>query len=118
MPSVRRLPSARAAQFVRPNVRTPMSILKRFWRTEMIRITALALGLLALLPAKSAFAQAADTPYQVTTVTNDLTVADTLVALSNSGASSTVASPQNGQACVNVYAMQGNGSSAPAVAAC
>lgn len=82
----------------------------------MTRTATLLLSLLVLLPAKFAFAQAADTPFQVTAVTSDLTRADTLVALSNTGASATTAT--NGQLCTNVYAMTGNGASPPAVAAC
>lgn len=82
----------------------------------MIRIAVVLLSFLALLPARTAFAQAADTPYQVTVVTNDLTRSDTFVAFSNTGATSTTLA--NGQLCMNVYAMTGNGTLPSAVAAC
>jgi hypothetical protein len=79
----------------------------------MIRIAAIALSLLALLPARTAFAQAADTPFQTTVVTNDLTRGDTLVGLSNTGANGGSAA-----LCVNVYATTGNGAAAPPLSAC
>ena len=56
----------------------------------MTRCTILALSMLLLLPAKYASAQAADTPWQIGVVTEDLTRVDTTVAVSNSGASSTI----------------------------
>jgi hypothetical protein len=61
-------------------------------------------------------AQAADSPFQVGVVANDLTRSDTLLAFTNSGASATT--PTNGQICVNVYAMSGNGTAPSAVSAC
>ena len=82
----------------------------------MFRIAVLLLSFLALLPARTAFAQAADTPFQEALITNDLTKGDALVALSNSGASSFT--PTNGQICVNVYAMSGNGAAPSPVSAC
>ena len=51
----------------------------------------------------AAFGLAADTPYQIRAIAN-LKPKDTIV-VSNSGASSTVASPQNGSLCANVYAL-------------
>jgi hypothetical protein len=93
-----------------------MTPFQKFRRTEMIRIAAIALSLLALLPAKFAFAQAADTPFQTTVVTNDLTRGDTLVALSNTGGSATTIT--NGALCMNVYATTGNGAAPPPLAAC
>src|SRR6266498_1842656 len=51
----------------------------------------------------AAFAQAADTPFQVRYASN-LAVGDSVVNMSNTGASSTVAFPvQNGNICANVY---------------
>ena len=82
----------------------------------MTRTATLLLSLLVLLPAKFAFAQAADTPFQATAITNDLTRGDSLVALSNSGASATTTT--NGQVCTNVYATTGNGATIPGVSAC
>ena len=76
-----------------------------------------ALSLLALLPAKSVNAQAADTPFQVGVVTNDLTRGDSLVAFSNTGASATTTT--NGGLCVSVYAMAAANGTGPApVSAC
>src|ERR1700720_309587 len=50
-----------------------------------------------------AFAQAADTPFQVRYASN-LPVGDSVVNITNTGASSTVAFPtQNGNICANVY---------------
>ena len=80
------------------------------------RCAVLALLALVLLPVKNASAQASDTPWQIGVVTEDLAKLDTTVAVSNSGASSSIAFPnQNGAICVNVYA-----TSAPqsAIAAC
>src|SRR5689334_5394866 len=50
----------------------------------------------------AAFGQAADTPFQVGFAAN-LNVGDSVINISNSGASSTVAAPQNGNICANVY---------------
>jgi hypothetical protein len=82
-----------------------------------LRLATIALSLLVLLLAKDAFAQAADTPYQVGVVTNDLTRSDALLAFSNTGASATTVT--NGALCVNVYAMSAaNGTAPSAVSAC
>src|SRR5438105_5887097 len=51
----------------------------------------------------AAFAQAADTPFQVRYASN-LAIGDSVVNITNTGASSTVAFPtQNGNLCANVY---------------
>ena len=51
----------------------------------------------------AAFAQAADTPFQVRYASN-LPVGDSVINATNTGASSTVAFPtQNGNICMNVY---------------
>src|SRR4051794_9377008 len=51
----------------------------------------------------AAFGQAADTPFQIGFAAN-LNVGDSVINISNSGASSTVAAPvQNGNLCANVY---------------
>jgi hypothetical protein len=55
-----------------------------------------------LLGVSTAYGQAADTPFQVRPVTN-LKGKDAIV-VTNSGASSTVPLPQNGNLCANVYA--------------
>jgi len=81
-----------------------------------MRFATVTLSLLVLLSGKSAFAQAADGPYQVGVVTNDLTRSDALVAMSNTGANATTTT--NGGLCMNVYATSGNGTSPPAVSAC
>jgi hypothetical protein len=82
-----------------------------------MRFAIAALALLVLLPAKNAFAQAADSPYQVGVVTNDLTRGDATVSFSNTGASATTIS--NGALCMNVYAMAAANGSAPSpVSAC
>jgi hypothetical protein len=76
-------------------------------------------GLLALVCAPNgALAQAADTLWQIGVVTEDLTKLDTNVAVSNTGASSTVASPQNGGICVNVYATSAPSTSIAACCTC
>jgi hypothetical protein len=84
----------------------------------IIRCIIFVLLALVLLPAKNASAQSADTPYQVGVVTEDLTRIDTTVAMTNSGASSTVASPQNGALCFNAYAMPGPGNAVTACCTC
>lgn len=57
----------------------------------------------AALASVAAFGQAADTPFQVRYASN-LTVGDSVINITNTGASSTVAFPtQNGNVCVNVY---------------
>jgi hypothetical protein len=82
-----------------------------------VRFATMTLSLLVLLPGNHAFAQAADTPYQVGVVTNDLTRSDATVTMSNTGASATTTT--NGALCVNVYAMSAaNGATPSAVAAC
>ena len=58
---------------------------------------------LVLGVAAVAFGQAADTPFQVLPITT-LKSKDA-ASVSNSGASSTVASPQNGTLCANVYGL-------------
>ena len=51
----------------------------------------------------AAFGQAADTPFQVRYASN-LAIGDSVVNITNTGASSTVAFPtQNGNICANVY---------------
>src|SRR4051794_33457408 len=51
----------------------------------------------------AAFGQAADTPFQIGFAAN-LNVGDSVINITNSGASSTVAAPtQNGNLCANVY---------------
>src|SRR3981081_967574 len=76
-----------------------------------------ALSFLLLLPSKNENAQAADTPYQVGVVTNDLTRGDSVVAFSNTGASATTIT--NGALCVNAYAMAAaNGTGPSPVSAC
>ena len=78
----------------------------------MVRMLA---GLIACTAAtNTAFAQAADTPFQVDFAT-EVTAIPTLITLSNSGASSTVASPQNGAICANAYAFSTSG---PLLACC
>ncbi len=57
--------------------------------------------------ASLAFAQAADGPFQVRFATN-LKKKD-VINLSNSGASSTIAIPQNGALCANLYAFSAGG---------
>jgi cytochrome c553 len=82
-----------------------------------MRFATVTASLLVLLPANYAFAQAADTPYQVGVVTNDLTRSDASVTMSNTGASATTTT--NGALCMNVYAMSAANSASPsAVAAC
>src|SRR4051812_34973893 len=57
----------------------------------------------AAVMSVAAFAQAADTPFQIGYAAN-LNVGDSVINISNSGASSTVAAPvQNGNLCGNVY---------------
>lgn len=57
-----------------------------------------------LLSSVAAFGQVADTPFQVRYASN-LAIGDSVVNLTNTGASSTIAFPtQNGVICVNVYA--------------
>ena len=64
----------------------------------------LAVSMAVLLLSTLAAAQAADTPYQVRYAAN-LDVNDSFVNITNTGASSTVAFPQqNGALCANVYA--------------
>ncbi|HEY8006067.1 MAG TPA: hypothetical protein VIE66_04520 [Methylocella sp.] len=82
------------------------------------RFTTFVILALVLLPIKNALAQAADTPWQIGVVNEDLTKIDTTVAVSNSGASSTIASPQNGAICVNVYATSAPLSSIVACCTC
>lgn len=60
------------------------------------------LGLAASIFTVAAFAQAADTPYQVGYASN-LFAGDATLTLSSSGASSTTVNPQNGNLCANVY---------------
>jgi len=56
-----------------------------------------------MLSSVVALAQAADTPFQVRYASN-LPVGDSVINVTNTGASSTVAFPtQNGNICVNVY---------------
>ncbi len=56
-----------------------------------------------LVSSMAAFAQAHDTPFQVRYASN-LNVGDSVVNITNTGANSTVAFPnQNGNICVNVY---------------
>jgi hypothetical protein len=64
--------------------------------------TLTSLTFAAIAFAATAFGQAADTPFQVSYASN-LVAGDSYVDLSNTGASSTVAFPQNGNICVNVY---------------
>ena len=55
------------------------------------------------LSVVSAFGQAADTPFQVRYASN-LAVGDSVINMTNTGASSTLAFPtQNGNICANVY---------------
>ena len=72
----------------------------------MLRHAVMVAGLV-LCSSAVAFGQAADTPYQVRAVTN-LKKKDT-IQFTNSGASSTTTSPQNGKLCMNVYAFTGTG---------
>jgi hypothetical protein len=60
-----------------------------------------------------AFGQAADTPFQVRAATH-IKKRDT-IDISNTGASSTQVSPQNGKVCANVYAFDTAG---PMIACC
>lgn len=69
---------------------------------NLLSALALALGF-----TTSVFAQTADTPFQVRYALN-LKKKDTVV-FSNSGATSTVASPQNGRLCMNLYAFSTTG---------
>jgi hypothetical protein len=83
------------------------------------RFTIFILLAFIVVPVKSASAQAADTPFQVGAVTDDLTKIDTTVLTTNSGASSTVAFPnQNGAICVNAYAMAPAGTTVAACCTC
>lgn len=50
------------------------------------------------------FAQAADTPYQVRHFAN-IQIGDAVINATNTGASSTVSSPQNGDLCANYYVL-------------
>jgi len=68
----------------------------------MWRRTLVGMGIV-LSCAAGAFGQAADTPYQIRAIAN-LKPHDTIV-VSNSGASSTQPSPQNGGLCANIYAL-------------
>src|ERR1041384_6637278 len=63
----------------------------------------LTISAAVLLCSAAALAQAADTPFQVRYASN-LAVGDSVVNITNTGASSTVAFPtQNGNLCANVY---------------
>jgi hypothetical protein len=63
--------------------------------------------IVAALSAVAAFGQATDTPFQIRYASN-LAIGDSVINLTNSGASSTVAftatGAQNGDICANVYA--------------
>lgn len=67
------------------------------WRRTLVGVGIVLSG------AVAAFGQAADTPYQIRAIAN-LKPKDTIV-VSNSGASSTQPSPQNGGLCANIYAL-------------
>jgi len=66
------------------------------------RRTVMGMGLVVAC-ATTVFGQSADTPYQIRAIAN-LKPHDTIV-ISNSGASSTQPSPQNGALCANIYAL-------------
>lgn len=66
-------------------------------RTHALMVVGLILGC-----AASAWGQATDGPFQVTVATK-LKGSD-VVRFTNTGASSTVATPQNGRLCANAYA--------------
>ena len=70
--------------------------------TRLFVTSGLVLGVAAVAFGQAG-GQAADTPFQVLPITT-LKSKDA-VSVSNSGASSTVASPQNGTLCANVYGL-------------
>lgn len=70
------------------------------------RIVVIAMTMLLL--STVAAAQAADTPYQVRYAAN-LDLNDSFVNITNTGASSTTANPQNGALCANIYAFAPSG---------
>jgi hypothetical protein len=83
------------------------------------RFTIFILLAFVLVPVKHASAQAADGPFQVGVVTDDLARIDTTVITTNSGASSTVVGPpQNGAICINAYAMAPAGNTVAACCTC
>ena len=68
----------------------------------MLKSVVMTVGVMCCW-AVVAFGQAADTPFQVHDATN-LQLGDPRITITNSGASSTVAFPnQNGKICANVY---------------
>ena len=72
----------------------------------MLKTLVLTVGVMGCWAAV-AFGQATDTPFQVHDATN-LDLGDAQITITNSGASSTVAFPnQNGQLCANVYGFSG-----------
>ena len=70
----------------------------------MKKLACITFAAVLLGSASVAFGKAADTPFQVRYVGN-LNYSDSVVDISNTGASSTVASPQNGALCANIYAI-------------
>jgi hypothetical protein len=68
-----------------------------------MKLRYLSIFAASMLCSVAAFAQAADTPFQVRYASN-LPVGDSVINATNTGASSTVAFPtQNGNICMNVY---------------
>jgi hypothetical protein len=91
---------ARSARFV-VDAAAAASVTMPQEEIDMLKHAFVTVGMV-LGFASVALGQAADTPFQVRAIAS-LKSKDAIV-VSNDGASSTVASPQNGRACVNTYA--------------
>src|SRR5579872_6890629 len=82
----------------------------------LIRQIGLSLAA-ALALATAAFGQASDTPFQFKYF-GYLNAGDSIINITNSGASSTIASPQNGGTCANLYAISPNSNALIACCSC